>query len=101
VQAAPRIVHDNPLEEERAMPGDYDPGDDRSRVTARVAEAGVDTLAAFRGQGHASRVVAAWAIIVRETGRLPLYSTSWDNLASQGVARRLGLRVYGVTLSLR
>jgi RimJ/RimL family protein N-acetyltransferase len=72
-----------------------------SRVTERAAEAGVDTLEAFRGQGHASRVVAAWASAVRARGRVPLYSTSWGNLASQGVARRLGLRLYGVDLSLR
>jgi len=61
----------------------------------------VDTLEAFRGRGHASRVVAAWAIAVRETGRVPLYSTSWGNLASQGVARRLGLGLFGVDLSLK
>lgn len=67
-----------------------------SRVTGRAAETGVNTLATFRGQGHASRVVAAWAIAVRDSGRVPLYSTSWGNLASQGVARRLGLRLYGV-----
>ena len=58
-------------------------------------------LEAFRGRGYASRVVAAWAIAVRERGRVPLYSTAWGNLASQGVARRLGLRLFGVDLSLR
>jgi RimJ/RimL family protein N-acetyltransferase len=72
-----------------------------SRVAGRAAEAGVNTLEAFRDRGHASRVVAAWATAVRDTGRVPLYSTSWDNLASQGVARRLGLRLYGVDLLLR
>jgi RimJ/RimL family protein N-acetyltransferase len=72
-----------------------------SRMTERAAEAGVETLEPFRGQGHASRAVAAWAIAIREMGRVPLYSTSWDNLASQGVARRLGLRLYGVDFSLK
>jgi RimJ/RimL family protein N-acetyltransferase len=72
-----------------------------SRLSARAAEAGVETREPFRGQGHASRAVMAWAIAVRDTGRIPLYSTSWENHASQGVARRLGLRLYGVTCGLR
>jgi hypothetical protein len=71
-----------------------------SRLTPRAAEAGVDTVEAFRGRGYAGRVVAAWAIAVRAGGRIPLYSTDWDNLASQAVARKLGLILYGVDLSL-
>ena len=37
---------------------------------------------------------------VRAMGRLPLYSTSWGNTASQAVARRLGAVQYAVDLSI-
>lgn len=66
------------------------------RITAQAHEAGVETLVAFRGRGYATQVVAGWAVAVREVGCLPLYSTSWENRASQGVAKKLGLVVYGV-----
>ena len=62
-----------------------------ARLSERVAEAGVNTLEAYRGRGYAPTVVAAWAHAIRATGRIPLYSTSWDNHASRTVARKLGL----------
>lgn len=71
-----------------------------ARLTERAAEAGVETLEAYRGRGYAPSVVAAWAHAIRATQRIPLYSTSWKNLASQAVARKLGLVQYGVDLSL-
>jgi RimJ/RimL family protein N-acetyltransferase len=37
---------------------------------------------------------------VRALDATPFYSTSWDNLASQGVARRLGLTLAGVDFHL-
>ena len=71
-----------------------------SRLSPVAAEAGVNTLETYRGRGYAAAVVAAWADAVRRRGLQPLYSTSWDNLASQGVARKLGLVLYGADLSL-
>ncbi len=66
-----------------------------SRIGPAVCEAGVETLPAFRRRGYAATVTAAWAAAIRDSGRTPLYSTSWGNLASQGVARRLGLTMFG------
>lgn len=66
-----------------------------ARLTASVAEAGVVTAQGHRGHGHAGAAVAGWAAAMRRLGRLPLYSTQWENLASQAVARRLGAVRYG------
>jgi len=70
------------------------------RITSVAHEAGVDTALAFRGRGYAPAVVSAWAKAVRETGAEPLYSTSWQNVASQAVARKLGLRLFGMDLHI-
>jgi len=71
-----------------------------ARITAQVAEAGVYTVEAYRGRGYAAETVRGWATGIRATGRLPLYSTSWANIASQAVATKLGAVQYGVNFSI-
>lgn len=66
------------------------------RQTAGAVEAGVLTSDAHRRRGHARRAVLGWASHVRAEGRVPLYSTWWQNQASRGLAQDLGLRQYGV-----
>lgn len=70
------------------------------RVTPDAHEAGVETRPEFRGRGHALEAVAGWAAAVHDLGRLPLYSTSWDNHASRAVARKLGLVQFGADFHL-
>ena len=62
-----------------------------ARLSKVAAEAGVETAMDYRGRGFGARVTAAWAQLILESGRLPLYSTSWTNAASLSVARKLGL----------
>ena len=70
------------------------------RVTPVAHEAGLETRHEFRGRGYAVQVVSAWARSLRDIGRIPLYSTSWQNTASQAVAAKLGLVRYGTTLHI-
>ncbi len=70
------------------------------RITPQAHEAGVETAAAYRGRGYAAAVTCAWAQAVRAAGAEPLYSTSWENKASQAVARKLGLVQFGSDLHL-
>jgi GNAT acetyltransferase len=66
-----------------------------ARRSRRAAEAGLETAKSFRAAGLGTRVTAAWALAIRTLGLLPLYSTSWTNMASLAVARKLGLDVSG------
>jgi len=71
-----------------------------SRVPGEATEAGLETHPAFRGHGYAAIATAAWARAMRDRGVIPLYSTAWQNLASQRVAAKLSLIRYGASLSI-
>ena len=62
-----------------------------ARESAQAAEAYVYTLAEYRRHGFARQVTAAWAMHIRDRGKIPLYSHTWENVASRGVAQRLNL----------
>jgi RimJ/RimL family protein N-acetyltransferase len=64
-----------------------------ARSAPAAAEAGVWTYEPYRRRGLATAVTAAWTALVGD--RTVFYSTAFDNLGSQGVARRLGLRPLG------
>lgn len=71
-----------------------------ARRSEKAAEAGLETAEAYRGRRFGPQVAAAWALAVRASGRVPLYSTSWENGASLAVARKLGLVAYAIGWSL-
>ena len=71
-----------------------------ARITAAAAEAGVVTEERFRGRGFAGLAVAKWAEQVRAKGIIPLYSTSWENKASQAVAAKLNCINYAENWSI-
>jgi RimJ/RimL family protein N-acetyltransferase len=71
------------------------------RARDRAAEAGVWTHPDHRRRGHAAAVTTAWAAVARSRYDVLFYSTSEDNVASQGVARTLGLRPIGWIWQLR
>lgn len=69
-------------------------------MTERAAECGVWTLPEARGRGYAAAVTAAWADVLRPSGRHLFYGTDAQNVSSQRVAARLRLRLLGWTWNL-
>ena len=52
------------------------------RISDTGHEAGIETLKAHWRNGHAVKVISAWASAVEKMDDLPLYSTSMANMAS-------------------
>lgn len=71
-----------------------------ARIGPAGADAGVNTVPAFRGRGFAARVTAGWASHPALGGRALCYSTDRTNIASQRVAEKLRLRLLGASVRL-
>jgi RimJ/RimL family protein N-acetyltransferase len=69
--------------------------------TATSAEAGAWTRPDHRGNGLAVAVTGAWWQLERRAKTVIYYSTASDNVASQAVARKLGLVPLGWIWTLR
>src|SRR5215472_23845 len=67
-----------------------------ARLGEKGAAAGVATVKAFRGRGHAAAATASWTWHPGLQGMTLGYSHNRDNHSSQRVAERLGLTFFGV-----
>ncbi len=71
-----------------------------ARLADVGAELGLVTVKAFRGRGLAASATAGWSSLPELRSRALFYSTDRDNVASQRVASRLGLRLRGASLRI-
>lgn len=71
-----------------------------ARQTSKADEASVYTHEDYRGKAYGADVTTAWAAEVQNQGRIALYCASWDNFASQSLARKLQLVQYGTDIQL-
>ncbi|EIM7189213.1 kasugamycin N-acetyltransferase AAC(2')-IIa [Escherichia coli] len=71
-----------------------------ARLADAGAELGLVTAKAFRGQGFAAAATAGWSRLSALRSRTLFYSTDRDNISSQRVAARLGLRLRGASLRI-
>jgi len=63
----------------------------------RAAELAVETLPEYRRRGYGRQVVAAWAADVIRGGKVAFYSHRIGNVASEGLARSLGVVQYAAS----
>lgn len=71
-----------------------------ARLSNVGAELGLVTAKAFRGQGLGAAATAGWSRHPALQSRTLFYSTDRDNISSQHVAARLGLRLRGASLRI-
>ncbi len=62
-----------------------------SRSNSRASELATETKPDFRHRGYAHQVSSAWALHQLEQGKVAFYSHKWENVASQALAKSLGV----------
>jgi RimJ/RimL family protein N-acetyltransferase len=64
-------------------------------VSERYADLSVVTAGPWRGRGLATACASLVAAVIQRSGRVPVWSTGEDNVASLRVARKLGFEEVG------
>jgi RimJ/RimL family protein N-acetyltransferase len=72
-----------------------------SRENKLGGEAWVQTLPDYRGRGYARQTTAAWARHLQLQNKTPFYNHKRTNIASQALARSLGLLQFMAEVSYR
>ena len=67
----------------------------RLHPLSKLVEAGIEVVEGYCGAGFAKDCTRAWAREMRKRDLIPLWSTTWENEASQAIAARLGFEMYG------
>jgi predicted GNAT family acetyltransferase len=62
--------------------------------SSRYADVAVATAEVWRGNGLASAAASLVCEEAQQSGRIPIWSTTWDNTASQRIAQKLGFITY-------
>lgn len=89
-----RCVHEVCLYHPGGAPS---PAGCRSVRKGRAYEAGIETLASCRRQGHALCALSAWTAEVLRLGVVPLYAAHADNAPSLSLAKKAGYLPYAHT----
>jgi GNAT acetyltransferase-like protein len=71
-----------------------------ARLSDIGAELGLATAKAYRGRGLGAAATAGWSRLPMLRSRTLFYSTDRDNVSSQRVTARLGLRLRGASLRI-
>ena len=71
------------------------------RITEKAHQAGIETVKEYKGKGFAGKVLKKWANDILNKSCIPFYSTLKENKASQRVAEKMELKIFGIGISVK